>query len=199
MERTRIYLVRHGQVEGHEEKRYNGQKDVALTPRGRMQLDAVAKRLADHSLDVVYGSDLQRCRYGAEVIAEAHGFEPRFAPQLRELHIGAWEGRTWQELQSRYPVEWQARLYDLVNYRVPDGETLLEMAQRVRRTLTRIIAEHRGGDVVVVAHGGVNRVVLLDAIGAPLERMFHIEQDYGCLNIIDYFTDGYMTVRLLNG
>jgi broad specificity phosphatase PhoE len=51
----------------------------------------------------------------------------------------------------------------------------------------------------VVAHGGVNRIVLLNAIGAPLAGMFNIEQNYGCLNIIDYYEDGRATVKLLNG
>jgi alpha-ribazole phosphatase/probable phosphoglycerate mutase len=56
-----------------------------------------------------------------------------------------------------------------------------------------------GEEVVVVAHGGVNRVILLDAIGAPLESLFSIEQDFGCLNSIDYYKDGNSVVRLLNG
>jgi alpha-ribazole phosphatase/probable phosphoglycerate mutase len=51
----------------------------------------------------------------------------------------------------------------------------------------------------VVGHGGVNRVILLDVIGAPLDRLFHIEQDFGCLNVIDYYPDGASVVALLNG
>jgi alpha-ribazole phosphatase len=53
--------------------------------------------------------------------------------------------------------------------------------------------------VLVVGHGGVNRIVLLNAIGAPLAGMFNIEQTYGCLNVIDYYADGRATVKLLNG
>ena len=69
----------------------------------------------------------------------------------------------------------------------------------MRPVIKEIIAAHPGGEIVIIGHGGVNRVVLLDAIGAPLERMFHIEQDYGCHNIIDYFTDGIAVVKKLNG
>lgn len=195
---TRIYLVRHGQVEGHEMKRYNGQADVSLTDRGRRQYRALRQRLDDAEISAVYSSDLKRCVEGAWILAAPHGVSPIFDERLRELNIGKWEGKTWKELQSVYPEEWQARLEDLVNYRVPDGESLLDMAGRVREAMAQIIARHRGGEVIVVGHGGVNRVVLLDAIGAPLEKMFHIEQSFGCLNIIDYFSDGYCTVRLLN-
>ena len=196
---TRIYLVRHGQVEGHEMKRYNGQADVALTDRGRRQYRALRERLDDEEISAVYSSDLTRCVEGARILAAPHGVSPIFDERLRELDIGEWEGKTWKELQSVYPEEWQARLDDLVNYRVPGGESLLDMAGRVRAAMSRILTEHPEGEVMVVGHGGVNRVVLLDAIGAPLEKMFHIEQSFGCLNIIDYFSDGYCTVQLLNG
>ena len=106
---------------------------------------------------------------------------------------------TWQEIQKSWPDEWQARLADLVNYRVPQGENLLDVEARVIPVIDEIIERHRGEDVLVVAHGGVNRVILLKAIGAPLNRMFNIEQSYGCYNIIDYYTDGQVTVKLLNG
>lgn len=199
MQATRVYLARHGQVEGHEEKRYNGQADVALTAKGRAQYGLLRERLGRKSLAAVYCSDLSRCTWGAELIAAPHELQPACLPELRELHIGDWEGMTWAEIQARYPDAWQARLDDLVNYRVSGGESLQELADRVRPALASLVARHPGEEIAVVAHGGVNRVILLDAIGAPLSQMFHIEQSYGCLNIIDYFGDGYVTVQLLNG
>ena len=198
MQRTRIYLVRHGQVEGYEEKRYNGQVNVPLTPLGRMQSDRVRDRLCDVALDAVYSSDLDRSRYCAELIASSHGLTVITHEALRELHIGDWEGRTWAELQEAYPDDWQKRLQDLTNYQVPGGESLQEAADRIRPVIRRILQKHPNGDVALVAHGGVNRIILLDAIGAALEQAFSIEQDYGCLNIIDYLDDGLSVVRLLN-
>lgn len=199
MSHTRLYLIRHGQVEGHEEQRYNGQADIALTAQGEAQFGLLRVRLEKKPLAAIYTSDLQRCRQGAELIGAAHELEPVAFPELRELHIGRWEGMTWEEIRTRYPKEWQARLDDLVHYRVPDGESLLEMSERVLPVVRRIVDRHVGEEVVLVAHGGVNRVILLDAIGAPLNRMFHIEQSFGCLNVIDYWADGRATVQLLNG
>ena len=199
MQRTRIYLVRHGQVEGHEEKRYNGHTNVSLTQLGREQSDRVCDSLIDLPLDAVYSSDLDRSRYCAELIAAAHDLTVSAHESLRELNIGDWEGRTWAELQETYPDDWQARLRDLVNFQVPGGESLQDAADRIRPTIQKIIENHPDGDVALVAHGGANRIILLDAIGAPLEQAFSIEQDYGCLNIIDYFADGNSVVKLLNG
>jgi alpha-ribazole phosphatase/probable phosphoglycerate mutase len=199
MQRTRIYLVRHGQVEGHEEKRYNGQVNVPLTPLGKEQSDRVRDYLQDIPIDAVYSSDLDRSRYCAELIAATHKLCVRTEESLRELNIGEWEGRTWEELQEAYPEDWRARLQDLVNFQVPGGESLQDAADRIRPTILKILESHPGGEIVLVAHGGVNRIVLLDAIGAPLENAFSIEQDYGCLNVIDYFADGNSLVKLLNG
>lgn len=198
MQRTRIYLIRHGQVEGHEEKRYNGQVNVPLTEGGRAQSERVCSCLSKVSLHAVYSSDLDRSRYCAKLIAEAHDLRVSTHESLRELHIGDWEGRTWAELQKAYPNDWQARLQDLVNFQVPGGESLQDAADRIRPTIKQILAKHPGGDIALVAHGGVNRVILMDAIGAPLQQAFSLEQDFGCLNIIDYFASGNSVVKLLN-
>lgn len=196
---TRIYLIRHGQVEGHEERRYNGQTDVALTDLGGEQYHQLKGRLSDSRISACYSSDLTRCRVGAEIICGQFDIQPVFRPELRELNIGIWEGLTWQEIQSRWPDEWQARLNDLVNYRVIQGENLLDVEARVMPVVREVVERHRGQEILLVGHGGVNRVILLHAIGAPLVNMFNIEQNYGCLNIIDYYPDGRATVKLLNG
>lgn len=199
MTRTRIHLVRHGQVEGFDQKRYNGQGDVALTAEGWQQYRRLRERLATVTLEAVYSSDLSRCAAGAQLLAEAHGLAPLLRSDLREIDIGEWEGRTWQQLQAEVPQQWQARLDDIVNYRVPGGENLLDVADRVLPALQEIVQRHRGGEVLIVAHGGVNRILLLSAIGAPLARLFHVEQNFGCLNQIDYYADGISVVSLLNG
>ncbi len=199
MKATRLHLLRHGQVEGFENKRYNGQGDIPLTSLGRQQSAVFAGRFQHLKLTAIYSSDLLRCRVAADQIALLQKVEPVYREELRELHIGDWEGQTWQQLQQGYPELWQARLDDIVHVAPPAGESLLQMASRIRPVIKQIIASHVGGEIVIVAHGGVNRVVLLDAIGAPLERLFHIEQDYGCHNIIDYFTDGIALVKTLNG
>jgi len=199
MQRTRIYLVRHGQVKGFEEKRYNGQVNVPLTRLGEKQSQLICDYLSGVRVDAVYSSDLDRSRYCAELIAATHGITGTFDPALRELHIGDWEGRTWAELQEAYPNDWQARLEDLVNYKVPGGESLQDAADRIMPRIKKTLELHQGETIVIVAHGGVNRIILLNAMNASLEQAFSIEQDYGCVNIIDYFADGRSVVKLLNG
>ena len=104
-----------------------------------------------------------------------------------------------EEIRANRPGEWEARIADVVNFRAPGGESLGELAARVVPAISDIAARHRGEDVLVVAHGGVNRVILMDAIGAPISSFFNIEQRYCCLNIIDYYADGNSVVQLANG
>jgi alpha-ribazole phosphatase len=197
--KTRLYLIRHGEVEGAGTSRYNGHADVSLTDRGRAQYVRMQERLAETNITACYTSDLVRCRWGADMLAADFGIEPVRDPNLRELDIGIWEGMTWAELMEKYPEEWRTRLSDIVNYRVPGGENLIDLQGRIMPVINGIVERHRGEEVLVVAHGGANRVVLLNAIGAPLSAMFNIEQSYCCLNIIDYYEDGKTVVKLLNG
>lgn len=196
---TRIYLVRHGQVEGFEEKRYNGQADVRLTPLGFQQFGALRERLRDKPVAAVYSSDLSRCLEGARLLAAPHGLQPVAVPALRELHIGHWQGRTWEEIRRSHPAEWQGRLADIVNFRVRGAENLLDVRKRVRPVIRNLLDRHSGREIVIVGHGGVNRILLLDLLGAPLSSMFRLEQDFGCLNIIDYPPGRDGIIRLLNG
>lgn len=197
--KTRIYLIRHGEVAGAGTARYNGHADVALTDRGVAQYHDLKKRFDGASISACYSSDLTRCVVGARILGAHLGVEPVTERDLRELNIGAWEGKTWNELQANHPEQWQARLADIVNYRMPGGENLLDLQGRIMPVVNRLVAQHRGEEILVVAHGGANRVILLNAIGAPLSALFAIEQNYCCLNIIDYYADGRAVVKLLNG
>ncbi len=197
-EPTRIHLVRHGQVAGYENPRYNGQSDVPLTESGLRQYHELKERLAGFEISACYTSDLSRCAAGAEIISGQFGIEPVRVSALREINIGLWEGLSWSEISGRWPDEWNARLADIVNYRPPGGENLMDVRERVIPVISDILQRHNGESVLVVGHGGVNRIILLTAIGAPMEKMFNIEQSYGCHNIIDYHDDGRATVKLMN-
>lgn len=199
MDATRLYLVRHGQVVGHEKKRYNGQANVPLTATGRQQMDHVGEVLSRHSLQAIYTSDLDRCVYGAKRLAGRLGLEAVADQGLREIHCGVWQGRDWEDLQREFPEQWAARLRDIVHYPMPEGESFLSTARRVRPVVQQLLNRHAGEKVALFGHGGTNRIILLDALGAPLDCAFAIVQDYACLNIIDFHADGTARVRLMNG
>ena len=195
----RIYLIRHGQVVGHETFPIFGHTDVELTDVGITQMKQVAEKLRLIELDGIYSSDLKRASMGARCIAAHHTVPIHLLQELREMHFGNWEGMTLSEIRTGFPEELERRQEDIVQYRAPgNGESVAVLSDRVMKAFENILSMHENGNIAIVAHGAVNRVILSHALGLDLSRMFHIQQDYGCLNVIEYFQDNTL-VRLMNG
>jgi len=200
MERdNRVYLLRHGQVKGYENFPVYGQTDVDLTEVGVLQMKQMAERLSLTEPNAIYSSDLKRSATGARLIARYHDVPLYLLPELREMDFGDWEGLILSEIRRNFPEELQKREKDLINYKAPGkGESIAELSGRIETVFERIRAEQKGNDIVIAAHGAVNRVILCKALGLDLDRMFNIHQGYGCLNIIDYFPESTL-VRLISG
>ena len=195
---TRLYLVRHGQVENFSEGTYNGHKDVDITELGVRQMEVVAARLRGENLAGVYCSDLIRTKRGADIIAAEHGLISESRSNLRELNVKLWEGLTANEIEEKFPGAFDEWWKDIADYKIPGGESIRDMSGRVIPALKEIISANYGRSIVLVAHGAVNRAILADAMKLDLNNIYSIEQNYGCLNIIDYFS-GYAVIKLVNG
>lgn len=160
---TTILIARHGQSDWNQEKRWQGHADRPLTERGREQAQALADRVAHIELDAVYSSDLQRARDTAAVVAESQGFKLRQRPELREVDVGSWSGLTRAEAEERFPEGFTRWRDGYPGWK--DGETYEAMTDRVLRAVDEIAAEHEGGRVLVVTHGGPIRAIHAAALG----------------------------------
>jgi alpha-ribazole phosphatase len=149
-------------------------------------------------LQAAYCSDLVRAVRSAEIVAGPHGLEAVALRELRERNFGIWEGMTFTEIRERYPEDFDSLAEDPLHHSPTGGESTIELRDRVVKALGRILDHHRGGNVLVAAHGGVNRVILCHIMGIPLENIFRIEQDHGAVNIIEFW-DMYPVVKLVNG
>jgi alpha-ribazole phosphatase/probable phosphoglycerate mutase len=195
---TRLYLVRHGRVADGQAHRYHGHNDIGLSPLGEKQLEDLAAQLQAIPLAGVYASDLYRAFRGAEIISRGRNLTPQAVPEFREVNFGVWEGLSFEEIAAHYPQELQGRFQDLANFRIPGGESLMDVRGRALPRLNELLEKHTSQAFLIVAHAGVNRVILSEALGMPLEHLFRLDQNHGCLNIIDYFPD-LAVVRLING
>ncbi|MFN3395562.1 MAG: alpha-ribazole phosphatase [Thermodesulfovibrionales bacterium] len=197
---TTLYLIRHGETEGSDVKRYKGSIDIPLSERGVEQMEQVARYLNRpyNGLKAVYCSPLIRAIRSAEIISEPYGLRPIAVPDLRERSFGIWEGMSFDEIRERYPEEFEAWASNPLKYSPMGGESTLEVRDRVMNALHDILSNHDAERIAIVAHGGVNRIILCHYMGVPLENIFRIEQDYAAVNIIE-FHDGYPVVRLING
>jgi probable phosphoglycerate mutase len=181
-----IYLARHGAVETPGEgRRYIGHLDVPLSSEGRGQAAALKEKLLQIPLSAVYCSDLRRGLETAEIIAAAHGLTPNALREFREINLGAWEGLCFDEVKERFPEEYAARGRDFSRFRPPGGESFLDCVHRVLPALYAALSSS-AGDLLLVGHAGVNRILLCLAQGRSLADLFDIPQDYGCLNLMAY-------------
>lgn len=193
-----LYLIRHGHTVGGDEKRYKGSIDVPLSEKGIEQMRRNSEFFKGISLSAVYSSPLSRALKSADIIAETYGLRPVVVPDLRERSFGIWEGMSFNEIKERYPEEFEAWAANPLKYSPIGGESTIEVRDRVARVLEDILSNHGNEKIAIVAHGGVNRIILCHVMGIPLENIFRIEQDYGAVNIIE-FHDRYPVVKLING
>jgi len=193
---TRLFLIRHGETP--REGFCNGHLDVALTPAGVSEMEEVAGRLTGERIAALYTSDLSRALHSAEILGRVLHLTPIVSPPLREKSFGKWEGLPQAELLRRFPDEWSDWLANPADAKPTGGESVREMASRVLPVVAQIIKNHLGGRVAIVAHGGVNRVILCHALALDLRYMERIAQRHAALNIIEFLEED-VVVELLNG
>ena len=159
---TRIWLIRHGATEWNLNKRAQGQADIALTDKGRVQAKEVAVALSSFSLDAVVSSDLVRAVDTARPVAQEQGLEVESDPSFREIDQGEWTGLPTNEIKRRWPDLWGAARHYSSR---PGGESPAEVRRRALKGLERIVREHPDATVAVVSHGGTIRWLVAEAMG----------------------------------
>lgn len=198
--KTKLYLVRHGEGKNYIEKRNAGQWDVGLTKNGVDQIRKLAERLKKENLNAIFASDLVRTRKSAEIIANYHKLDIINIKELREINIGKWEGKKFSDIFQKSPAvkSLEENPDSLLEFRMPGGESFCEVQTRVIKKFKEIIKEMEQKTILIVGHKVVNQFILSNALGLEAKFFFRIEQNFGCLNIIDYYRDSSI-VQLING
>jgi len=154
-EPTRLIAVRHGETAWNVEARLQGQIDIPLNDRGRVQARRAAQTLAEDRPDLVVSSDLARAHATAEAIASYNDCPLVLEPGLRERSFGSFEGLTHTEVAQRWPEQsqrWRSRDPD---FAPGDGESLRVFFDRCVSASLRVAEAHAGKTIILVAHGGV--------------------------------------------
>ncbi|MBA4113179.1 MAG: histidine phosphatase family protein [Verminephrobacter sp.] len=169
MQATRIIAIRHGETAWNVDTRIQGHLDIPLNDTGLWQARQLARALAGEPLSAIYASDLQRAHTTARAIAEATGAPLLPEPALRERSFGELEGRTFAEIEAKLPEQARRWRQRDPHFAPEGGETLVQLRERIAATTHRLAAQHTGGLVVLVAHGGVLDVLYRLATGQELQ------------------------------
>jgi broad specificity phosphatase PhoE len=160
-----VYLVRHGETDWNQDGRIQGQTDIPLNDRGRRQAEALAERLANVSLDLIYTSDLSRARETSTIIAAKQPHQVPMVPtqELRECNYGLWEGLTCDEVSRRFEEDWENWIRGgRIGYPT-GGEDFLSLFRRAGRVFDAAAQEEK--EILISAHGGPIQAILCHALG----------------------------------
>ncbi|MBC2744196.1 MAG: alpha-ribazole phosphatase [Desulfosarcina sp.] len=181
----KILLLRHGEVQAEtDEKRFIGQVDLPLSDMGRHQAQCWWKCLSDAPLERIISSDLSRCMETARIIAAHRSMNVAPLAGLREINLGQWDGMSFRKVKERWPDAFQKRGMEIARFRPPEGESFLDLQQRVVSVFEKAV-DQTGKNILIVAHAGVNRMILCHLLGMPPENLFRIAQGWGAMNLID--------------
>lgn len=165
-----LLLVRHGEsAPAHPDRPFplvDGHGDPPLARQGQLQAERLGARLARERVDAVYVTSLRRTVETAAPLVDRLGLVPGVEPDLREVHLGEWEGGSFRRhVAEGHPLA--ARLLAEERWDViPGAESHEALEARVRPAVQRIATRHPDQRVVVVSHGGVIGHILTLATGA---------------------------------
>lgn len=194
---TRLYLIRHGEVEESYHRIFGGRIDMGLSPKGTLQATAVADYFDPVALDAVYCSPMKRAQLTAQPLLEQKTMAATTIEELREVDFGDWTGHHWEEITLKFGVSAFTWLEQLEQDNVPAAESGATLRARVNPVIDLILEKHPGESVAIVCHGGVIRLILSHLLKIPLPLTVGLEIDYCSVNVAD-FRDGRAIVQLLN-
>jgi probable phosphoglycerate mutase len=173
-----LWLARHGETEWSRDGRHTGRTDVALTPEGVRQAEALGRRLQGIHFDLVLTSPLLRARATVEG-AGVGDFET--SHNLEEFDYGQYEGLTFAEITQQHPK------WNLWRDGCPGGETPALAADRVDRVLKRVVTV--AGRVLIVSHGHISRILAARFVSLPGEAGGLLAFDVASLSLLGYEHD----------
>ena len=200
MTATQLLLVRHGTTEANVQVPYilqGSSIDLPLNENGRRQAQRVAGFLASHPIKHVYASTLQRACETAAAIAERHSLTVTQIPEITECHVGVWEGKDWDTIAGEDPEAYRLFHDDPATHPYLGGESYSDVLRRAWPAFERLLQQHIGETIVVVAHNIVNRAICAHLMGLELRKAKGLAQDNCCVNIVQH-AEGKNTLVTMN-
>ena len=184
---TRLLLVRHGSTQLTSENRFSGAVGVELSDEGREQTRLLAERLQPEKIAAVYCSPLSRTVETAKILGEPHKLPAIPKHGLEEISHGRWEGLTRQEVEERFPGEYEQWEADPFTYAPAGAESGVAVLARALPVIREIVVAHQGQCVVVVSHKATLRLLISSLLGFDARGYRdRLDQSPACLNIVEF-------------
>jgi broad specificity phosphatase PhoE len=183
----KLILIRHGETHWNKDGLVQGgDSDIELNDTGLEQARKIAAFLKNEPIIAILSSPLQRAVATAEVIASQHQLPVEIDQGLKELKVGDLEGMSISNLRttfSRFLLQWRQ---DGEAMKLPNGESLVDLQQRVWKVIEGLLEEHKDGTAVVVSHYFVTLTIILKALNLPLDCLTKFKLDLGGVSILEF-------------
>lgn len=196
----RVHLIRHGETNWNRERRAQGQQESVLTDRGIAQAQALAAAIADLPIDEVFSSSSLRARQTTEILFAQRKTPTEYCDLLREIHMGDWEGRLYDEIEAADPGQFRAFWQEPQLFALQGAETFEELQQRAQNRLTSLLEQSSARELAIVSHGAWIKTLLCHIEPRPLAQLWHPPALHNCAHsIINLHDDGSLHISLYAG
>ena len=194
---TRLYLIRHAEVEPRFQRVFGGRIDMGLSEQGCRQAESLAAYFRGHALDAFYSSPMQRARQTLQPFLQTTAPQPVFLEELREVDFGDWTGLSWEEVNDKLQMDPFAWLEYLDRAAIPNAERTPAWRTRIETCLNQILSQNPGQSVAIICHGGVIRMMLSILLKIALVQTAAFAVEYASLTRVDYRPER-VSLQLLN-
>ncbi|MDL2297689.1 histidine phosphatase family protein [Synergistaceae bacterium OttesenSCG-928-D05] len=194
----KIFFVRHAKPElPHEGKLYYGHTDYPLSEIGVARARQLGNELRDVAFDRIYCSDLTRARQTAELILEGRDSKLNVTPSLREIFLGDWEGKSFDEVRTTWEELYEKRGASFDSVPPPGGESFLDLQRRSVPAFASILEESPSGNILVVAHAAFIWSVMCHYFSFKLNDLFFYPLDFCGMHLL-YNANGLLRLMRYN-
>lgn len=166
----RIYFLRHGETVYSHQGGYCGVLNPNLTPEGQAMAQAFADAYRSHPWTAIYASPMQRTLETVKPLCDATGIALQVRDGLKEMNFGDWEGKSTEEVKTRYLDDYIRWMTEPAWNSPTGGETAVEVASRAMLVVAEIEDNHQDGHVLVVSHKSTIRIMLCNLLGIDQGR-----------------------------
>ena len=200
---TRVIIVRHGQSSYNAQRMIQGRCDEStITEKGEQQAQLLGETLQNVQLSAFYCSPLQRAHKTAQIIQGKNKHQPELivAEKLREINLPQWEKKKKEDVLKEFTEQyhtWKTKPHQLkMTSEGKEFYPVLDLYEQAKEFWQEVITNHKDGTILITAHNGINRCLILTALGMDASRYHTLQQSNCCINVLNFTGDFGEPVQL---
>lgn len=188
--KCKITFIRHGSTINTEENRlFDDENYPALNENGKKEIEKISNWVKAKGLkvDKIYTSSSLRTLQSAAIISKSCKQDFEVLTTLGSRKAGIWSGLTFNQIEKKYPSMLEEYHKNPDNYWPEGGENTLNVNERVKTTIDKIIEENTGNRIIIVTHCEVIQAAVRNALDIPMKNQFKVHIPTGSATQISYY------------